>query len=107
MTVYGSFQHDTQNNTFTGRMDFGGFKAQAKLIPNPDKTDRADDKAPDYLLMDGNARIGAGWKKVAEASGNRYVSLKIDTPLLPNTIWCKLSKTKNTGENEYLLFWSR
>lgn len=108
MTVFGNFQHDTQNDVFTGRINLGSqFKTDAKLVPNPDKQDSQNDKMPDYVLLDGQAQIGAGWKKVAETSGNKYVSVKIDSPLLDKPIWCKLSKTKNTAQGEYLLFWSR
>lgn len=109
MATYGSFQHDTQNDIYTGRINFGGFKADAKLVPNPDKDseNKADDSKPDYLLLDGSAQIGAAWKKIAETSQNRYLSVKVDTPMLDKAIWCKLSKTKNTAPNEYLLFWSR
>jgi uncharacterized protein (DUF736 family) len=65
---------------------------------------RADEKAPSHRVFVGNAEIGAAWPKVAQQTGQCYLSVKLDDPSLPAPLWASLFE----GENgERTLVWTR
>jgi uncharacterized protein (DUF736 family) len=51
----------------------------------PNKEKRGED-SPDVYFKYKNAQIGAGWEKIAVATGNKYISVTIDDPSLTNPV---------------------
>jgi uncharacterized protein (DUF736 family) len=92
-TDVGSFRGDLQTITFTKEIEF---------VPVDDKS---AEKAPDYVIVKAgtNIEIGAGWNKTAK-SGNPFIKVKIDDPILPFTLWAALTSDE---QGEYILYWSR
>jgi uncharacterized protein (DUF736 family) len=48
--------------------------------------------------------LGAAWNKVGKEKGTKYVSVKLDSPLLPSAAWCSLFKQ---SDGSYNLVWNR
>ena len=73
---------------------------KVKLVPN-DKGE--NESAPDFRLQAAGHDFGAAWKKTSEA-GRDYLSVAIDDPSFPATVYARLIE----GENDtHDLIWSR
>jgi uncharacterized protein (DUF736 family) len=68
------------------------------------KAEKASDIAPDYRVMVNGAEIGAAWERVAQNSGQVYLSVRLDDPGLVAPINANL--VQKNGDN-YDLIWSR
>jgi uncharacterized protein (DUF736 family) len=62
-------------------------------------------KAVDYdvLLGEDGAEFGVAWKKTS-GKGNTYLSIKLDSPLLPASVHCALLKQ---DDGSHALVWKR
>ncbi|MDR0780086.1 MAG: DUF736 domain-containing protein [Pseudomonadales bacterium] len=89
-----------QNDGFIGSLRTLTLNVKAKLIPN-DKAGK--DSAPDFRVLAGNCEIGAAWKKISKTE-RPYVSVTLDDPSFPATIYARLIEE---GEGTYNLIWSR
>jgi uncharacterized protein (DUF736 family) len=52
--------------------------------------DKESAKAPDFRIMAGNFEIGAAWKKIANGTDRPYLSVTLDDPSFPATIYARL-----------------
>lgn len=98
--------------TFTPRQDGGysgkiatlcGIQADLVLLPVTDKT---NDAAPDFRVMLSRTRseVGAGWKRIAQDSGEAYVGVELDAPGFSHPIRAALF---SGIDREHALIWTR
>ena len=86
---------------FTGTLRTLTLNVKVKLVPN-DKGDR--ENAPDFRLQaTGGYDIGAAWKKASQAE-RPYLSVTLDDPSFPATIYARLIEEDDGTHN---LIWSR
>ncbi|MFG8723596.1 DUF736 domain-containing protein [Pseudomonas aeruginosa] len=89
-----------QNNGFTGTVRTLTLNVKVKLVPN----DKSSDNAPDFRVQAaGGYDIGAAWKKVSQ-SDRPYLSVTLDDPSFPATIYARLIEEDN---GTYNLIWTR
>ena len=94
--------------TFT-KSDSGDFTGAVKTLTLNVKTkiarsEKENDKAPDYRIFAGQTEFGAAWKKTSGA-GREYLSVKLDDPSFPAPIFASLVAVE--GSDGYALIWSR
>ena len=89
-----------EKDGFTGTLRTLTLNVKVKLVPN-DKGD--NESAPDYRLQAAGHDIGAAWKKTSEA-GRPYVSVTLDDPSFPATVYARLIEGENGAHD---LIWSR
>jgi uncharacterized protein (DUF736 family) len=89
-----------EKDGFTGTLRTLTLNVKVKLVPN-DKGD--NESAPDFRLQAAGHDIGAAWKKTSEA-GRDYLSVTIDDPSFPATVYARLIEGEN-GTHD--LIWSR
>ena len=98
MANIGTFSAD--NDGFTGTLRTLTLNVKLKLIPN----DKGSDNAPDFRIQAANGlEVGAAWKKVSQAE-RPYLSVSLDDPSLPTTIYARLIEEEDGTHN---LIWSR
>lgn len=98
MANIGTFTAD--NDGFTGTLRTLTLNVKLKLIPN----DKGSDNAPDFRIQGPNGlEVGAAWKKVSQAE-RPYLSVSLDDPSLPATIYARLIEEEDGTHN---LIWSR
>lgn len=98
MANIGTFTAD--NDGFTGTLRTLTLNVKLKLIPN----DKGSDNAPDFRIQTANGlEVGAAWKKVSQAE-RPYLSVSLDDPSLPATIYARLIEEEDGTHN---LIWSR
>ena len=89
-----------EKDGFTGQLRTLTLNFKVKLVPN-DKGE--NESAPDFRLQAAGHDFGAAWKKTSEA-GRDYLSVAIDDPSFPATVYARLIE----GENDtHDLIWSR
>ncbi|WP_027711201.1 DUF736 domain-containing protein [Dickeya chrysanthemi] len=89
-----------QTNGFTGTVRTLTLNVKVKFVPN----DRSGDSVPDYRIQTaGGYDIGAAWKKISQAE-RPYLSVTLDDPSLPATIYARLIED---DDGTYNLIWSR
>ena len=74
-------------------------KARHERIENP------SEKGPHVRIFAGAVEFGAAWQKHSEQSGRDYLSVKLDDPSFPATIYATLVEVE--GEEGLQLIWSR
>lgn len=90
-----------QNDGFAGTVRTLTLNVKVKLIPN----DKGSENAPDYRIQTaGGYDIGAAWKKISQAE-RPYLSVTLDDPSLPATIYARLIEDEEGGKHS--LIWSR
>jgi uncharacterized protein (DUF736 family) len=90
----------TDDNSFRGTIRTLTLNLEAAFEPVAEKTE----KGPDYRVTAGGADLGAAWKMQSEA-GNTYLSVRLEDPALPASLFCALVKPSN--EDGYQLVWER
>jgi uncharacterized protein (DUF736 family) len=96
MTTIGHFRRDGEG--FVGRLTTVGLDATLRLVP----AEKFSSKAPDYLVLVGEAECGAAWR-ATDASG-ALLNLKLDDPAWPEPVNTRLM----AGQGEDLpLVWIR
>lgn len=89
-----------QGNGFTGTVRTLTLNVKVKFIP----IDSSSEHAPDYRIQStGGYDIGAAWKKISQAE-RPYLSVTLDDPSFPATIYARLIEEENGACN---LIWSR
>jgi len=72
------------------------------FLPNVNQ-DHAD--APAYRIFASNqAEVGGGWEKTAEATGRKYLSVRLDDPTFAAPLYASLLDQEDGTHN---LIWSR
>jgi len=99
MANIGTFTRNS-DGTFDGEVVMLGVEFKARLQPIPDH----DAKGPHYRIYSGRAEIGAAWEKVGQTSGAEYISVTLDDPSFPNTVYASLHSNR---VDSYDLIWSR
>ncbi len=90
-----------QGNGFSGTVRTLSLNVKVKFVPN----DKSSENAPDYRIqIAGGYDLGAAWKKTSEA-GRDYLSVTLDDPSLPATIYARLIEDEDGGKHS--LIWSR
>lgn len=89
-----------QDNGYAGTVRTLTLNVKVKIVA----TDKESAKAPDFRILAGNFEIGAAWKKVANSTDRPYLSVTLDDPSFPTTIYARLIE----GEaGQFDLIWSR
>ena len=89
-----------QNDGFTGTVRTLTLNVKVKFVRN----DKGSENAPDYRIQAGTGYdIGAAWKKVSQ-SERPYLSVTLDDPSFPATIYARLIEEEDGTHN---LIWSR
>jgi uncharacterized protein (DUF736 family) len=65
------------DGSFIGTLATISIKAHIAILPN---TAKKSDAQPDFRVYSGKVEVGAGWKRISDASGKAYVSLSLATP---------------------------
>ena len=91
------------------KVDGGGFTGKLVTVTlnlpiDIKPIDNPSEAGPHYRVYSGPAELGAGWIKEAKTSGNEYVSLRLDDPSFPSTLFSNLY-VQNDGS--YNLVWER
>ncbi len=89
-----------QNGSYTGSVRTLTLNVKVKIIPN----DKESENAPDFRIVAGNFEIGAAWKKVSRTAERPYLSVTLDDPSFPATIYARLVEGEDGAHN---LIWSR
>jgi uncharacterized protein (DUF736 family) len=99
MTSIGTFTQ--QNDGYTGAVRTLTVNVKVKFVPN----EKTKENAPDFRILAGNYEIGAAWKKTAQNSQREYLSVTLDDPSFPSTLYARL--VDEEGSNAFTLIWSR
>ena len=99
MAIIGTFT--ASDNGYTGSVKTLTLNVKAKFVA----TEKDNDKAPDYRIFAGSTEFGAAWKKTARETEREYLSVKLDDPSFPATIYASL--VKGEGDDSFILIWSR
>ncbi|WP_321854393.1 DUF736 domain-containing protein [Paraburkholderia tropica] len=90
-----------EKDGFTGTLRTLTLNVKVKLVPN----DKGDiEKAPDFRVQAAGHDIGAAWKKVSKTTERPYVSVTLDDPSFPATVYARLIENED-GTHD--LIWSR
>lgn len=89
-----------QEHGYTGTVRTLTLNVKVKIVP----TDKESEKAPDFRILAGNFEIGAAWKKIANSTERPYLSVTLDDPSFPATIYARLIEGE---DGQYDLIWSR
>lgn len=90
-----------QDNGYNGTVRTLPLNAKVKIVPS-EKTENG--KAPDFRILAGNVEIGAAWKKIASNTDRPYLSVTLDDPSFPVTIYARLIENEAGG---FDFIWSR
>jgi uncharacterized protein (DUF736 family) len=97
--IIGNFTK-AEDGTFKGVIRTLSIEREAVLTPISEKK---GENSPDYRATSGTAGIGAAWKEISGAEKKPYLSVQLDDPAFPATVYCALVK----AEQGYALVWSR
>jgi uncharacterized protein (DUF736 family) len=89
-----------QNESYTGSVRTLTLNVKVKIVPN----EKESENAPDYRIVAGNFEIGAAWKKISRTAERPYLSVTLDDPSFPATIYARLVEGEDGAHN---LIWSR
>lgn len=101
MAIIGTFTKS--DSGFTGIIRTLAFTASVTIEP---VTSKRGEKSPDfrlYVQSSGPSEIGAAWERTKD--GASYLSVRIDDPIFPAPIDCRLVKT--AAEHGHTLLWER
>ena len=100
MTAIG-YVSKQDDGRYTGSIRTISISAQVEIIPNVSKS---SDAQPDYRVM----TQGAGWKRIAEASGKEYVSLARAAPEFgPKKLYANLGRAAGQDDDSlYAMIWN-
>ncbi len=97
MAIIGTFT--ANGDTFTGTLTTLTLKVKVSFK----LAEKETDKAPDFRVHANNVEFGAAWRK--SSRGRDYLSVKLDDPTFPASIYASLVESDTAGE--YNLIWSR
>ncbi|ROU07883.1 DUF736 domain-containing protein [Lysobacter enzymogenes] len=101
MANIGSFT--AQNNGFAGTVRTLNLNVKVKIVPN----DKGSENAPDYrILAPGGNDIGAACKKLSQMTERPYLSVSLDDPSFPATIYARLVEDED-APGTHNLIWTR
>ena len=98
MATIGTFTQDDAGN-YNGAIKTLTLNVKQATLRKAEKT---NDNAPDFRVYADKTEIGAAWKKTS-AENRDYLSVKLDDPSFPATIYASLVD----ADEGYSLIWSR
>jgi len=98
MATIGSF-HMSDSGDYAGSIKTLTLNVKAAQLR---KSEKDNDKAPDFRIFSGQTEFGAAWKKTSRENRD-YLSVKLDDPSFPAPIYASLVE----AEDGYALIWSR
>lgn len=98
MTNIGNFTK--QDDGFAGTVRTLTLNVKVRFVPN----ERNGEKTPDYRIVAGNYDIGAAWRKVSQSTERPYLSVTLDDPSFPATIYARLVEGDDGSHD---LIWTR
>jgi uncharacterized protein (DUF736 family) len=99
-TTIGTFTN--RDGKITGKIRTLTLNAALTFLPNENPTS-AD--APAYRIFGSNrAELGAAWEKTAEATGRKYLSVRLDDPTFAAPLYASLLEQEDGTHN---LIWNR
>jgi uncharacterized protein (DUF736 family) len=97
--LIGKFYLREDGKTYLGEIIGGLALFQAvEIVPTEKKG-----QGPDYVIATPHGELGAAWTKTSKA-GKAYLSVKLDSPFLPEPVNCALIKQQDGSHN---LVWNR
>ncbi|KRB49305.1 hypothetical protein ASE04_19285 [Rhizobium sp. Root708] len=100
MATIGTFT--STENGFTGTVKTLNLNAKARIV----RVENPSEKGPHFrIYAAGAVEVGAAWQKHSEQTGRDYLSVKLDDPSFPASIYATLTEVE--GETELQLIWSR
>ncbi|MCD9026617.1 DUF736 domain-containing protein [Luteimonas sp. BDR2-5] len=99
MNIIGNFTK--QNDGYAGTVRTLTVEVKVRFVPN----EKGSENAPDYRVQTaGNYEIGAAWRKISEATERPYLSVTLDDPSFPATIYARLVEGLDGNHD---LIWTR
>jgi uncharacterized protein (DUF736 family) len=99
-TTIGTFTN--RDGKITGKIRTLSLDATLTFLPNENQT---SPDAPDYRIFAANKmEAGAAWEKTAEASGRKYLSVRLDDPSFAAPLYASLLEEE---DGTHTLIWSR
>lgn len=99
MNIIGNFTK--QSDGYVGTVRTLTVEVKVRLVPN----EKGSENAPDYRVQTaGNYEIGAAWRKVSGATERPYLSVTLDDPSFPATLYARLVESEG---GSYDLVWTR
>ena len=98
-TTIGTFTN--RDGKITGKIRTLTLDAALTFLPNENQTNV---DAPAYRIFLGKSELGAAWEKTAEATGRKYLSVRLDDPSLTGPLYASLLEQEDGTHN---LIWSR
>jgi len=94
-----------EDGSFKGQLKTVSIRADIEILPNRGK---AAEGQPDYRVRTGGVEIGAGWERVGEASGKKYVSLSLAAPEFgPRRLYANLGRAAGQDDEDvFALIWN-
>jgi uncharacterized protein (DUF736 family) len=99
-TAIGTFTN--RDGKITGKIQTLTLNAALTFLPNENQT---NPDAPAYRIFAANkAEVGGAWEKIAEASGKKYLSVRLDDPTFTGPVYASLLEQE---DGTHTLIWSR
>ena len=87
------------DGSYKGSLRTLSIRASIEILPNKQKN---GENQPDFrVIADGAIELGAGWNRVGEASGNKYVSLSFAAPEF-GRIYANLGRQAGQDDDDVL-----
>jgi uncharacterized protein (DUF736 family) len=100
MPVIGTFKADKDG--YAGTIRTLTLNAKVRVVASDRKETEG---APDFRIFNGATELGVAWRKTSQTSGESYLRVKLDDPVLPQPIWGALMEATQDGVMR--LVWSR
>jgi uncharacterized protein (DUF736 family) len=99
------FVNGTIETGFVGQLKTLSIRAAIEIKTNRGKS---GDVQPDYRVYCEGVEIGAGWVRIGQASGEKYVSLSLAAPEFgPRRLYANLGRAAGEdGKEGYALIWN-
>jgi uncharacterized protein (DUF736 family) len=92
------------DDSYQGELSTLTVQADLELRPNQVKVKAAQ---PDYLVFAKGMEIGFGWKKISQATGREYVTLRLATPEFgAKPIAANLGAVPGESSNYFAIIWN-
>lgn len=99
-TEIGTFTN--RDGKITGKIQTLTLNAALTFRPNENQT---NPDAPAYRIFAANkAEVGGAWEKTTEASGKKYLSVRVDDPTFAGPVYASLLEQE---DGTHTLIWSR
>jgi uncharacterized protein (DUF736 family) len=93
------------DGTYKGQLRTLTIRADIEIVHNQSKSAEGQ---PDYLVRTAGIEVGAGWYKIGEASGKKYLSLGLAAPEFgPRRLYANLGRAAGQDDDDvFALIWN-